>query len=192
MPTKRLFFAVDLTDESLDALEELQQSLAPNVSDSVRIRWTPRSNLHLTLKFLGSHEADLVDEFGRTMDEVVSDVAPFELTLSGLGAFPHPNNPRILWVGADEESSALLATLHSDIQKRLEPYGVEEDEHPFKAHVTVGRVKSNNSPPLRSIRPEQLPDDFGTSRVDSVTLYESELDDTGATYHLRHRSPFRE
>lgn len=189
MATKRLFFALDLSEESLDRLVDLQDGFREETPDGVRIRWTPRSNMHLTLKFLGSHEPDLIDEFAAVMDELTADLEPFEMTVEGLGAFPHPRDPRILWVGVDDESAAQLATLHRDTEKRLERYGVEEDEHPFKAHITVGRVKSGNAPKLSSLQPDDLRDTFGSTEVDAVTLYESELDDSGATYHVRHRSP---
>lgn len=189
MSTKRLFFALDLSDEALDGLGALQDSYRRNVPDGVRIRWTPRPNMHLTLKFLGSHEADLIDPFGDAMDELVADLDPFEMTLRGLGAFPHPRSPRILWVGADQETSATLQTLHRNAERRLDDFGVEEDEHSYKAHVTVGRVKSSNAPTLDALRPDEVPDHLGTTLVQAVTLYESELDDSGATYHVRHRSP---
>jgi 2'-5' RNA ligase len=189
MATKRLFFAVDLSDESLDRLVDLQESYRRNTPDGVRIRWTPRTNMHLTLKFLGSHEPDLIGEFAAVMNELTRDLEAFGMRPEGLGAFPHPRDPRILWVGVDDDSSAKLAALHRDAEEELAPYGVEEDEHPFKAHITIGRVKSGNAPMLENLRPDEHLDSFASTEVDAVTLYESELDDSGATYHVQHRSP---
>lgn len=189
MSTKRLFFAIDLSEEARDELVHLQEAFVPGVPDNVRIRWTPRENLHLTLKFLGSMEADLVENLAETMDELVGSLEPFEMTTREIGAFPHPRHPRILWAGADRSSSERLATLHRNAQNELEVYGVQPDEHPFKAHVTFGRVKSSSSPKLDGMRPDLESDSFGSTRVEAVTLYESELDDSGATYTILHRSP---
>jgi len=77
MSTKRLFYALDLSDDVLRDLQDLQDECRRHVSDGVRIRWTPPENMHLTLKFLGSVEADLVGELGDLMDDLVADLEPF-------------------------------------------------------------------------------------------------------------------
>ena len=189
MSTKRLFYAIDLSEDVLDELQDLQAQYQRQIPDKVRIRWTPRENLHLTLKFLGSMEADLIGELADLMDELAADFDPFTMTVAGLGAFPHPKNPRILWAGVDDDSSAQLATLHRRLEDALDPYDVDRDNHPFKAHITYGRVKSNNAPSLKKVEPD-LPDGpYGDATVADVVLYESELSPDGSTYTVLHRSP---
>lgn len=189
MSTKRLFYAIDLSDPVLDELEDLQDRFREHVPGGARIRWTPRENIHLTLKFLGSMEADLVGELGDVMDDLVADLDPFSMTVTGLGAFPHPKNPRILWVGADDESSETLATLHRNLESALEPYDVDRDNHAFKAHITYGRVKSSKSPNLNAVESELPAGPFGTTQIEDVALYESELSPSGSEYTVLHRSP---
>lgn len=189
MATERLFYALDLADEVVDRLQSLQEAFAAEVPDPVNIRWTPPENMHLTLKFLGSQEAELAEEFGVVMDELAGGLAPFEMTLQNVGAFPHPRHPRILWVGVDLESAERLAELHRRLEERLEAYDVDRDEHAFKAHVTFGRIKSSNAPKLSSVESALPSGPFGTTAVDEILLYESELSPDGSTYTLRHRSP---
>ncbi len=189
MATKRLFFALQLSEQTLDALGDLQEAFRPHVPAGVRVRWTPRENLHVTLKFLGSTEADLVGELGEVMDELVEPLSPFSATVDDLGAFPHPHHPRILWAGVDRKASERLAELHRELEAALEPYAIDRDEHPFKAHVTFGRVKSNKAFDLNELRSEVSEGPFGETRIDEVVLYESELTPDGSNYTVRHRSP---
>ena len=117
---KRLFFALDLSDDVLDHLEELQEACRADIGPGIRMRWTPRENMHLTLKFLGSTEEDLVEPLWDAMDEIAASFDPFEMTVESLGAFPHPRRPRILWAGIDRSSAEILAPLHRQIEDRLQ------------------------------------------------------------------------
>ncbi len=188
MSTKRLFYALDLSDKVLDELQDLQSEFRPHIPSGVRVRWTPRENMHLTLKFLGSTEADLVGELGDLMDELVTDLSPFSMTVGDIGAFPHPHHPRILWTGVDKSSSETLSELHRSLESALDPYDVERDEHAFKAHITFGRVKSNKAFDLGDLLHEVSEGPFGETRVENVVLYESELTQDGSNYTVLHRS----
>ena len=186
---KRLFFALDLSDSTLDALEALQEACRAEIPRGVRMRWTPRQNMHLTLKFLGSTEEDLVEPLCETIDELAGRTDRFEMQVDHLGAFPHPRRPRILWAGIDTDSAERLAELHRRLEGELESsYEIDRDEHPFKAHVTYGRVKSSKAPKFQKIEPTLPEGPYGTSEVAEIILYESELDDSGATHRLLHRS----
>jgi 2'-5' RNA ligase len=189
MSTKRLFYALELSDEVLDELQALQSDFQPHIPEGVRVRWTPRENLHLTLKFLGSTEADLVGELGDRMDELVADLSQFSMTVEGIGAFPHPHHPRILWTGIDPSSSETLSELHRNLESALDPYDIERDEHAFKAHITFGRIKSNKAFDLNDLLPSVSDGPFGETRVEEVVLYESELTQDGSNYTALHRSP---
>ncbi|MFB6263917.1 MAG: RNA 2',3'-cyclic phosphodiesterase [Bradymonadaceae bacterium] len=187
---KRLFFALDLPASIRDELESLQESIEEHLRGGVRVRWTPRENLHLTLKFLGTLEDGLVLRLREIGDELVDDVEPVEMTVRDVGAFPSPAHPRILWAGVDRQSQELLAKLHGRLEERLRPIDVEPDEHDFTAHVTIGRVKSSRGPALTDWRAELPTGPYGEMQLEELVLYESELDDSGAEYTVLHRSPF--
>ena len=187
---KRLFFALDLSEEVLDSLEALQEACRTELPRGVRMRWTPRENMHLTVKFLGSTEEDLVEPLCEAIDEIAAQTAPFELQVEHLGAFPHPRRPRILWTGVDRQSAERLAELHRQIEAELEEsFEIDRDEHPFQAHMTYGRVKSGKAPKFDKMEPNLPEGPYGTSAVSEIVLYESELDGSGATHRVVHRSP---
>lgn len=188
---KRLFFAIDLAAPVRDELDELQQKFEAQLDPGMRVRWTPRANLHLTVKFLGATEPDLVGSLTDLADDITADAAPFEMTTTTLGAFPRPNRPRILWAGVDTDSAERLSKIHRRLEDTLveAPYKVDRDEHEFTAHITFGRVKSSRSPNLADLE-DSLPDGpYGTTDVEALTLYESELTAEGAEYSVIHRSP---
>lgn len=188
---KRLFFAIELSSEVVDRLTDLQDSFSDLLKRGMRVKWTPPENLHITVKFLGSTEEDLVEEVIDLADEVAAANRPFEMTVRGVGAFPKLSYPRILWAGVDEESAAVLADIHRDLEQRLvgEPFHVDEDDHEFTAHVTFGRIKSNRSPNLAKLEGSFSDGPFGTTDVDSLVLYESELSPQGSEYTVLHRAP---
>ncbi len=189
---KRLFVAIDLPDDIVSGIQSLQDDFRSQLDGSMRMRWTPPENIHLTLKFLGATESDLVDPVGEVLEDHASRVAPFEMTVGGLGAFPRPNNPRVLWVDVDSESNERLVDVHDHFEDELkERFNIERDEHPYKAHVTFGRVKSSRSPNLARLE-NQLPQGpFGSFEVDEWVLYESERTPDGAEYTIIRRAPLK-
>jgi 2'-5' RNA ligase len=95
---------------------------------------------HLTLAFLG----EVPEERGASIADALVPVAaaarPFELTLEGVGAFPDPDRPRVVWVGArqgrDEVERLAAAT-----RDALGALGFSFAREPFVAHVTLLRVR---------------------------------------------------
>ncbi len=62
------------------------------------------------------------------LDEVTQDLAAFDLSISGLGVFPTPKRPRVIWVGADEGREQLIA-LAKRVEDQLKA-GFEKDDKP--------------------------------------------------------------
>jgi 2'-5' RNA ligase len=54
--------------------------------------------------------------------------------------------------------------------------GFASEERPFRAHLTLGRWRD------RAPRPELPEADLGTTRLDTLVLYQSELRRGGAVY----------
>jgi RNA 2',3'-cyclic 3'-phosphodiesterase len=171
----RLFVAFDITDEAGAAIEE---AIAPWIDLLPSARWAPRSNWHVTLKFLGSTWPRLVPRVEAAAAEVASVVPAFESGVAGFGGFPSPTKARVLWAGlADPSGSA------SDLARRLDESLASDfppEKRGFSAHLTVARA----DPPLEV--PEVLRRHGALGPrfvVDRIVLFQS---------HLRHPKPIYE
>lgn len=127
----RLFTAIDIPDSLRKALNPLLQESLPG------LRWTSPENLHLTLRFIG--EADC-QSFSGIRDALAELHFPsFSLQPRGLGVFPTPMRPRILWLGL--QGDARLSNLQGGIEQALQSLGLPAESQAFAPHLTLGRCK---------------------------------------------------
>ncbi|NQU12306.1 RNA 2',3'-cyclic phosphodiesterase [bacterium] len=177
----RAFIAIDLTDEVRAALATAQDRLR-RLPLGVRVSWVKLANLHLTLQFLGYVAEDVVPAVGVALGAVVRCHAPFNLGVNGLGAFPDPGRPRVLWAGCDA-GTAEIAGLARAVQQATQPLGFTPETRPFAAHLTIGRVKVPRPDCTLTRALDSLKNAaFGTVRVEALHLYQSELHPAGSIY----------
>jgi RNA 2',3'-cyclic 3'-phosphodiesterase len=138
MESLRLFTCVDLPTEIKKVITSLQVRLRPLAKGYVS--WARPEGLHLTLKFLGQVAASRVAEITGLMVSAAHEAQPFELFISGTGAFPNFSRPRIYWAGI-QEPTGTLQRLQSHIEQTFRAAGFAAEERPFSPHLTLGRVK---------------------------------------------------
>ncbi len=184
----RAFIAIDLPSSIRSLLNDTQDELRKQLPTKL-IRWVPAKNIHLTLKFLGDTELDRLPSISKALDLVTKDHAPFKLELAQLGCFPNPRNPRVVWIGIHDETKELMA-IQERIDRSIHSFGFELDRRKFNPHLTLGRVNDS-----RQLAAAKLPwghhfitDGFS---VDSITLFESQLQSDGARYIMRHSSKLK-
>ena len=105
------------------------------------MRWELSEKFHLTLKFLGDVEESKLRALSQKLQENVSSVSDFSITLSTLGAFPFIQHPKILWIGAVQHEQ--LQLLAATVDETASIFGIAREQRPFHAHVTLGRVKQD-------------------------------------------------
>ncbi len=184
----RTFIAIDLPPGVRSALGELQEQLRRS---GARIRWVKPTGIHLTLKFLGDIEPAQVNAVAQAMRQAAASAAPFRLTPMGCGAFPSIKQMRVVWVGLDGDLDP-LHRLRQRLETVLEPLGFPLEKRPFRAHLTIGRVKDRGR--LRSLQNALLAlQDFRLEDFDvtEVVLYKSELRPDGARYTPLERIAFQ-
>jgi len=78
-----------------------------------------------------------------------------------------------------------VISLASRVECALEPLGFRPEERDFKSHLTVGRWCYFEGPcaRLREEIEKWKSYEFGQSKVEEVTLFESVLKPEGAVYH---------
>ncbi len=145
------------------------------------VRWVKPDNMHLTLKFLGNIDESFVDDISRALDDIASHYAQLELSIDRLGSFPGPERPRVIWVGLDGDLKS-LSEIARDIDDMATDFGVKRETRPFRAHITLGRLKI----PTMIDMDVQL-DNLGFQSTE-LLFFKSELLRNGARYTVLHRS----
>jgi len=145
----RLFVAVELPTEVRTALSAARRELEAQPGGRY-VRWVDLDQAHLTIKFLGNTAEEMVPALRTCLTSVAAEAAPFSLRLSGVGAFPNPRRPRVIWAGLDPGTdSVLLEGLHVSLEQALAGLGFATEERPFSPHLTLGRVR-------QGLRPNEL------------------------------------
>lgn len=185
MSSVRLFVALDFPEQVRQNLRDLIAQLKPKLPAA---RWVRPEGMHVTLKFIG-----YVDHRkGETIATVLSDIhaaKPAEMTFRGVGFFPNARRPRVIWCGV--EASQNLAELAADIERALEPLGVEAESRPYAPHLTLARLKSPEGADDVVHAAEELKSQtFGTARESEFHLFESVLKPSGAVYKRLRSYPF--
>jgi len=186
---KRIFIAINLPSEVKSKLIKLQEELALYLP---YVRWTKLENLHLTLVFLGWLEEEKIKEGCQITKEVVEEIEPFALTLAGLGVFPEPRRPRILWVGVGGDS--ILKHLNQALFRKLTQTNFVLDEREFTAHLTIGRIQEQK-PSKEAIFfaiNKFKNTEFGKVEVKSLEVMESILRREGPIYRVIKKIKLRE
>lgn len=131
----RLFVAVwpppGAVAELLRAVEEQR----PGPAD---LRWTPSSQWHLTLAFLGQVPGGR-DATGASLEPRLARAAargePIRLRLRGAGRF----GDRILYTGVDGDTDA-LRRLAASVGAAARRAGIDMDDRPYRPHLTLARA----------------------------------------------------
>jgi 2'-5' RNA ligase len=102
--------------------------------------------------------------------------------VSGLGAFPTPRRPKILWAGITDGAEA-LKRLYDKLEAKLLDLGYRKEERGYTPHLTLGRVKSEaDGTALVPELSKRLSWDGGHTMVEEVLVFSSVLERDGPVY----------
>jgi RNA 2',3'-cyclic 3'-phosphodiesterase len=144
---------------------------------------------HLTLKFLGEVPDEVVNRLRPLVRAAVAPCAPFSVELRGVGAFPDPARPRVVWAGVGSGADE-LAELAKRVDEAVAIAGIPSETRPFTAHVTILRVRGTRDlDRARRWLTEGADRAFGRAEVREVVLNSSELRPEGAIHRALDRFP---
>jgi len=175
----RTFIAIPLPDECRQLLSEMQISLRRFGAD---VRWTAIPSIHLTLKFLGEIQPEVLPALGESL-RLSAIVPEFTIRIEGLGAFPDLKRPRVIWCGIEGDRDS-LSVLQERVEAACARLDMPKEERAFHPHLTLGRVqgKRNLQPLTDYIRIASSPGCGFT--VDRYQVYKSTLTPRGAIYDM--------
>ena len=93
----RLFIAINLTKEIKDYLWKLKEEFR----SSGKIRFTPKKDYHITLKFLGEVKEENLESIKQKLSNINYNL--FNVSLYKLGHF----NYGVLWIGLNQKEKVL-------------------------------------------------------------------------------------
>jgi RNA 2',3'-cyclic 3'-phosphodiesterase len=178
----RLFVAAELDDTVRTLAADVTSTLraAADADGRRSVNWVATANLHFTLQFIGDVEPPTV----RGVVDRLSppfEVPAFDVAIGGVGTFPASGPPRVVWLGVTD-GGVQLAALARAVNRRLDAIGLPREDRPFRAHLTLGRVKGPVGPRLRDALAAARDTAAGRCRITRVTLFESRLSPYGSTY----------
>lgn len=187
MARLRTFIALDLGKQLRDRTLVLQESLARSGAD---VKWVEGENLHLTLLFLGEVGDRELPALCRAVAECCQEHAAFTLSVETVGCFPNLRRPRTVWVGVGDGSLQVVA-LHDALEEKLLELGCyRREERQYTPHITLGRVKRDDSPTdeLIALLVKKAAWQAGETSVREVLVMSSELMPEGPIYTVLSRA----
>ncbi len=181
----RIFLAVFPPSEVQGAVHAAVEALK-RPGDPVS--WVRRENLHYTLRFMGELGEDGARRVKEAADDAARPGAPFAVGLGALGAFPNARRARVLWVGMSE-GAELLTAIARALESALARKGFEAADHPFSAHLTIGRVREPRSDWTERLAAVRVEPGSARLTVDRLCVVESRLSPRGSTYTVVHEAP---
>ncbi|MFH0795080.1 MAG: RNA 2',3'-cyclic phosphodiesterase [bacterium] len=181
--TLRLFIAVELSPEVKQAVADAIARLRKGIQFTpAHPAWVSPDAMHLTLKFLGATSEEDVPRLNEILTESVNNEPEFEMSVEGLGVFPSPHRPSVLWMGI-KEGKANLARLAARIDQRVESLGFEREKRDYHPHLTLARIKAlRGVEAMMEIVNSHKHLGAGHCRITRVVLFKSELRPEGALH----------
>jgi RNA 2',3'-cyclic 3'-phosphodiesterase len=174
----RCFVAVDIDDPLLKVA--LQRAQATLVATGADVKAVEEENIHITLKFL----SEIPEARTAQVAELVRGITfkPFTLYFRGVGVFPAPSKPSVVWAGVQGNASEMLAVF-TELERGLKALGFEPEMRQFQPHVTLCRVRSGRNRAQLAEAVKMMQDkEFGILMVKHITLMKSVLTRSGPIY----------
>ncbi len=169
----RAFFGLPVPETTREPLARYLETCA---SIAPEFRWVPAANLHLTVRFIGSVERELVD--GVAANLAAAGLRGFELQLGDLGTFKRGRLVRVVWMGL-REGAAQAAELAAKVDAACSRAGLAHEARAFQPHLTLARARPRDGGVL-AVLPEAPR--VGAWRAQELVLYQSRLGRAGAVY----------
>jgi len=184
----RSFIALPLSkplrDNLITVIEELSRF-------SPKTKWVEKENLHITVRFLGDIDDEMVKKISDVLDGVARGRKPFPFEVEGVGAFPHPKRARVIWAGISQGFDEMVK-IEREISDKLEGLGIPREEKAFHPHITLGRVKfPKGNLELARFIDESKGRVFGGEAVSEIILMKSTLTPKGSIYEPLHISELK-
>jgi len=168
----RAFVAIEVNNQNvLNSIYQVQSEL------NIEAKPVELHNMHFTVQFLGEISEEMVRKISDALNSI--EFSAFSISFMGVGVFPKPSFPRVIWIGTNDGINE-LEKLAEMIRTKLSQLGFRPDKK-FKPHVTIFRVK-NKIEGISDKLEKFSSYNFGKQTVSEIKLKKSELAPEGPIY----------
>ena len=179
----RLFTAINLSDRSRQLLLDKVNILKNNIEQD--LKWVDPENWHVTLKFLGDTKKEKAEKVKEDITQIASFNKSFPVILNKVGAFPHLNHPKVLYVGVNE-GFAELTQIQEKLENKLYERGYSRENRRYTPHLTLARSRKNTNFNILSDKLKNFAEKNNFIKIyfkaDRISLMKSELTSQGPIY----------
>ncbi len=188
----RSFIAIELPAELQQAIARATAGLQADLPRPL-VRWVAPHNIHLTLKFLGDVSPANLERLADVLRNEAEAHAGFRAAVGGLGVFPNPRRPRVIWIGFD--APAGLARLQRGVEAACARLGYPAEGRGFSPHLTLGRVAqtvtSAETERIRQALQVTQIGALGEFPVEAIHIFKSDLQPGGSVYTRLYTLPLQ-
>jgi len=171
----RTFISIDVVER-----EEIKEIMDELKKTGAKLKMVEPENIHLTIKFLGEVDENLIEKVKEAMKEAIDGIKSFKAELKGVGVFPSMNYIRIIWIGFND--NGVSKKIAERIDDALKKYGFSKEKS-YVPHVTIARVKGGGKKEnLREVIEKNKEKSFGLIECSSIRLKKSVLRKEGPLY----------
>lgn len=169
----RIFLGLPIEPQDGDELKDRFLAVSPGPHPD--FRWEEPSKYHITIRFMPDFPKASLPML---IQEVAALTLPkLDLPILQVADFPRPGGP---FLAANVRLSKELAEIFHKISKILESFGIHPENHSFRPHITLAKIKKNQSNvPLPRVMVKNY-----EIQIDKLNLYQSALDNSGSRYSV--------
>ncbi len=162
----RLFTALEIDEKNRKKISKMQEHFK---GSSFKGSFVRKENFHITLKFLGETEPEMIKRICFAMDSAAEGLNKFSIQTGKCGYFKRRDG-LIIWLGLHSGSEEVW-TISSNLEEELFKTGFKKEDIPYTPHITLARrVKLKKSFDIVS---ESIHHDRILIDINAVTLFES-------------------
>lgn len=176
--TIRTFIALEFPESELNKIIEIRNI---NFLDYQKLQWEPINKLHLTLRFLGNTQEEIIPLIISKLEQLLKQYKSLNLSFQKFGVFIKDSKPKIFWVGLNDNKE--LTGLVKDIDNLITEFGFEREKRKFKPHITLLRIRDRDKNYLNDIlnlTKIELP--IINFEAKKITFFKSTLSKSGSVY----------
>lgn len=188
----RCALAIRLPADIQAALGEAQLQIRRKAGGDL-VRWTPTTELVLTVVSLGELGPGQIVQVDQTVRPMIGQCPALNLSLAKLGGSPTNLQPRFVWVGVEGDIDP-LGKLNGWLEQTLTPILPDHEVREYHASVPLGRLKQeseqNRSALGRALRVAGI-DQIGAFRATEVEMIRYAATGAGLTILTVNAYPLR-